>query len=241
MRAYIVLRSGLIAFGALLLAAASAIPSPASAQSGGVSCFRSPAKLPENAVAKFAANPAGLLAAHPQGGPTLISAVRVLAGSDVRTVDALIEVARNAAPELKADIAAGLANTAVNCFWARPDIAQLIQEKITAAGDAPLSTAFLSVLSAGGTPALGGAGGPGRDIRRIGGAAVGTGGEPSTSSDAVTAEELLKRGRRGVGAGSTGSSGAGSNNAVEAADSARTLNGNRRLFKPDAPVSPTMQ
>jgi hypothetical protein len=243
MRAYLVSRSCLCAFGAVLLGtAALAIAASASAQSGGVSCFRSPAKLPDSAVAKFTANPAGLLPAHPQGGPTLISAARALAGSDVRTVDALIEIARNASPELKADIAAGLANTAASCVWTRPDIAQLIQEKITAAGDAPLSTAFLSVLRTGGTPALGGgAAGPGRDTRRIGGAPVGSDGiEPGTSPQADP-EERLKLGRRGIGIGSTDSSGAESNNAVEADDSARKLDGNRRLFKPDAPVSPTMQ
>jgi hypothetical protein len=253
MRAYLVSRSCLCAFGAVLLGtAALAVSAPASAQSGGVSCFLPPAKLPDSAVAKFMANPAGLLAAHPQGGPTLISAARALAGSDVRSVDALIEVAKNAAPELKADIAAGLANTAVSCVWTRPDIAQLIQEKIAAADDAPFSTAFLSVLRVGGTPALGGAGGPTRDIRRIGGAAVGPGGvEPGTSPQAGTEEKL--KGRRGGGTSGTDN---GISSAASGTDSASRpqssssggsfnrssrFNGNIRLFKPDVPVSPTMQ
>jgi len=193
MRAYVISRSGVSAFVfALLVAVAFAAAAPALAQSGGVSCFRSPAKLPDSAVAKFMANPAGLLAEHPQGGPTLVGAARTLAGSDVRTVDALIELARNATPELKTDVATGLANTAASCAWTRPDIAGVIQEKIANAGDVPLATAFLSVLRAGGTAALGGgAGGPSRDLPRIGGGAVGSAAsEPSTPPEAGTVNRL---------------------------------------------------
>jgi len=253
MRAYLVSRGCKGALRAALLGAvALALPTPLLAQSGvqtvsppgGVSCFRSPAKLPDSAVVKFTADPAGLLAEHPGGGPTLMSAARRLAGSDVRTVDALIEVARKAAPELGTDIATGLANTAASCAWTRPDIAQLIQEKIAATGDAPLSTAFLSVLRAGGTPALGGAGGPSRDSTRIGGAAVGSGAVETSTSPQAGTEGGPTFGRRGVDVGITGStdpSGTDRSNAVEAVDSARRLNGNRRLFGPDGPVSPTTQ
>jgi hypothetical protein len=253
MRAYLVSRGTKGALRAAFFGVvALVLPTQLFAQSGGptvsppggVSCFLPPAKLPDSAVAKFTANPAGLLAENPGGGPALMSAARRLAGSDVRTVDALIEVARKAAPELRTDIATGLANTAASCAWTRPDIAQLIKEKIAAAGDAPLSTVFLSVLRAGGTPSLGGAAGPGRDIGPIGGSAVRAGGvEPSASPEVGTAEGP-KFGRRDIDIGSTGSadrSGTESSNAVEAVDSARTLNANRRLFKPDAPVSPTTQ
>jgi hypothetical protein len=199
MRAYVISRSGVSAFVfALLVAVAFAAAAPALAQTGGVSCFRSPAKLPDSAVAKFMANPAGLLAEHPQGGPTLIRAARTLAGSDVRTADALIELARNASPERKADIAAALAETAAICVWTRPDIAQLIKEKIAAAGDAPLSTAFHEVLRASGTQALGGSGGPARDILPVGRPAIGAAASEPTTAPQAGALDGPSLGRRGI-------------------------------------------
>jgi hypothetical protein len=218
MRLYPASRTGVRVLGAALLGAALALPALVLAQSGGVSCFLPPAKLPDKVVAQFSADPASLLAAHPTGGPTLMAAARRLAGSDVRTVDALIEIAKNAAPEMKADIAAGLANTAASCVWTRPDIAQLIQEKIAAAGDAPLSTAFLHVLRAGGTPTFGGTGGPRRDFPRVGGVGgAPAASEPSTQPGAITVDRLplARRGVDiGVAAGATGVTSGGDNSAT---------------------------
>ena len=251
MRAYSFSRTRLRAFRAVLLGAAAwAIPTQAWPQSGGVACFLAPAKLPDSVVAKFTANPAILLAEYPGGGPALMSAARRLAGSDVRTVDALIEVARSAPPELKVDIATGLANTAASCVWTRPDIARVIQEKIANAGDAPLATAFLSVLRAGGTAALGGgAGGPAGAAREIGttrgGAPIGGGGvEPSATSQGEVVQQLGSA-RRAVDsngtAGGTDNAGGADGVTPGSINNVARSSGNNRLFKPDVSVSPTMQ
>jgi hypothetical protein len=66
-----------------------------------------PAKLADQVARQFLANPAGLLAAQPNGGNTFQNFVRSLAGSDLRTVGPLIELVRNAAPAVKANAAHG--------------------------------------------------------------------------------------------------------------------------------------
>jgi hypothetical protein len=154
--------------------------------------------MSDSTVAKVAGNLTSLLSQHPQGGVGLMTTVRTLAGSDVRTVDALIGVAKNATIEQKADIAAGLANTATTCAWTHPNIAATIQQKVVSSGDAPLSTAFLGVMRAIGTAALGGGGGPGREVQRVGGAR-GSGGTDSEVTGAI--------GRRGRTGSDTDSSG----------------------------------
>jgi hypothetical protein len=147
-------RLRLSAMGSLLLGAcALAVPLSATSResqlpASGVSCYLPPAKLFDQAVAQFLANPASLLAAHRNGGITFLNFVQQLTGSDVRTVGPLIEVARNAAPAIKTDIAAGLANTAASCSWTRPDIALLFHERIAASKEVQLITAFLEVSSA---------------------------------------------------------------------------------------------
>lgn len=147
-------RLRLRAIGCLLFGAcAFAVPLSAASQEsqlpvGGVSCYRPPAKLSEEAVAQFLANPTSLLTGHPSGGMIFLNFVRTLAGSDVRTVGPLIEIARNAAPAIKSDIATALANTAANCRWTRPDIALLIHESILSSDDDRLITVFLGVAGA---------------------------------------------------------------------------------------------
>ena len=182
MSAYLMSRMCLRSVRSVLLGACTLwVALPASSQetqsstSGGVSCFVSPAKLSDEAVAQFMANPPSLLAMHPSGGVSFANFVRTLAGSDFRTVDPLIELAKNGSPSIKADIAVGLANAAGSCNWTRPDIAQLIKEKIAASQDTQLITAFLGVAGAIEATAVrdaptlnsGGAGG-------IGGAALGS-------------------------------------------------------------------
>ena len=179
-----------------------------------------------------------------------MSAARRLAGSDVRTVDALIEVARSAPPELKVDIATGLANTAASCVWTRPDIARVIQEKIANAGDAPLATAFLSVLRAGGTAALGGgAGGPAGAARRSGRlaaelqlAVAGSNQVPRRRVRRSSSWALLVvRSTPNGTAGGTDNAGGADGVTPGSINNVARSSGNNRLFKPDVSVSPTMQ
>lgn len=234
MSVYLVSREGLRAVGTALLGAyILSISVPASAQgspslAGEVSCFLPPAKLSDQAITQFMANPAGLLAVHPNGGVTLTNLVRMLAGSDFRTVDPLIELARNGPPGVKADIAAGLANTAASCVWTRPDITRLIQERIAASEDAPLVTAFLGVAGAIETTVLGGAtgGAAGGGHSSIRGTTIGPGGGfESTATPQGGGLEGL------VGGRFSGNSSSDTNNSDSTS----------RLFKSEGPVSQMVQ
>jgi hypothetical protein len=233
---------------ALLGVAAVVLSGAASAQS--VSCFLAPAKLHDSIVEKFTTTPALLLADYPRGGPGLISAAQRLAGSDVRTVDALIEIARSAAPEIKADIASGLANTAASCVWTRPDIAHQIQQKIDASSDPAFVTTFRSVLRGGGAPVLGGTGGPSaptmiesqRNTTRVGPPVGAPAGGEASPAASITVDRLGIT-RRGLGAAGVVLDSTDSGQSTTAAGSKEGPNSlsSGRLFRPDASVSPTMQ
>lgn len=184
MSTYLISRGALgLSIAALFAAGALAIATPVSAQSASPSltenpsCFLAPAKLSDHAISLFKSNPASLLADYPQGGNPLMAAVRTLAGSDVSTVDLLIELAKSAPFEAKAAIAAGLANAASSCVRTRPDIAGFIQEKIAGSEDAELITAFISASGAIDVAAFGvGTGAAGGGAAAIGGSQTGPGG-----------------------------------------------------------------
>ena len=274
MSAYLMPRMCLRSVGTVLLGACflwvslpAAWQEAQSLTSGGVSCFVSPAKLSDEAVAQFMANPPSLLAMHPSGGVSFANLVRTLAGSDFRTVDPLIELAKNGSPSIKADIAVGLANAAGSCNWTRPDIAQLIKEKIAASQDAQLITAFLGVagaiqttavrdaptLSSGGAGRIGGAAlGSGSGIEpnatRQGGGLAGFTGGDRTSFTANNSN--IERDRIGANSPSSPSSNSSitsgfdskvGSNASFRANSAVNSSGISRLFTPDSPVSQTVQ
>jgi hypothetical protein len=251
MRAYPVSRSGLSALGAVFLVASLTAGAPASAQSSGVSCFLSPAKLADSVVADFSANPAALLAQYPQGGHSLMSAARTLVGSDVRTAEALIDLAKKGSPEAKSDIAVGLANAAASCVWTRPDISKQIQEKVAASEDAAFITSFQAVIKVGGTGTLGGGGFGGTPFRgtpRFGtapSAPRGGGGDQATTTPAVPGGTEVFNFRRGVGAAAAGGpETGGANDVTGSTTSVNNLgrpNNPNQLFRPDGPVSPTMQ
>jgi hypothetical protein len=126
MGAYLISGVRLRVMGSLILGACVlALPLPATSLEAqlpgrGASCFMPPAKLADQAARQFLANSDGLLAAQPNGGITFQNFVRSLEGSDLRTVGPLNELARNAAPAVKAEIATELANTVVGCDWSRP-------------------------------------------------------------------------------------------------------------------------
>jgi hypothetical protein len=157
-----------------------------------------------------------------------------------------------------------LANTAGSCSWTRPDIAQLIKEKIAASQDAQLITAFLGVAGAIQTTAVrdaptlssGGLGG-------IGGAALGSGSaiEPNatgkggglagvTSGDRrsfAADKSNIERDRIGPSTSSSNSSGTSGfdskfgSNASFRGNGVVNSSGVSRLFTPDSPVSQTLQ
>jgi hypothetical protein len=210
------------------------------------------------------ANPDSLLALHPQGGVTLTNFVRTLAGSDVRAVDPLLELARNAAPAIKTLIATGLANTAASCARTRPDIMQLINERVAASQDDQLITAYLGVVgateravvhsapagSAGGGGIAGAAAGPGSaiglnavpqrggllgfSVRSLAGASN-TGSTGKTSSGGTS---------NVPGASTTslgGTSGLDGANDLVRSNFTVTVPSTSSLFAPDGPVSQTVQ
>ena len=270
MSAYLALRTGLWALvGAVFGASVSSNSLPASAQgsmplAGGVSCFLLPAKLSDQAITQFMANPESLLALHPQGGVTLTNFVRTLAGSDVRTVDPLLELARNATPAIKTLIATGLANTAASCARTRPDIAQLINERVAASQDAELITVFLGVAGATERAVVHSA-----PAGAVGG---GIGGTPAGSGSAIKPRAVPQGGgllgfsvRSNVNTSNTGSTGKTSSggtsdsrgatstlslsgtggfdgvNDLVRSDSTVNVKSTRRLFAPESPVSQTVQ
>ena len=152
-------------------------------------CFIPPAKLSDERIKTFMADPAALLTKHPVGGVGLSNEVRGLAGSDLSTVDALLRIASTAGLSQRAAIGAGLSRAARICVNNRPDIAEAIQQKVALSNNQQLITAFLSgsgdvrtaALTAGapGGGAVGGGatgGGPAAGAAGIGGGTTGTGG-----------------------------------------------------------------
>jgi hypothetical protein len=243
-------KAGLVGAFALWLA------SPALAQSGApsagsTSCFIAPAKLSDEAVAQFMANPSSVISAQRKLGTTLASTVRTLVGSDTRTIDPLIALAKDASPEIKADIAAGLANAAATCVWTRPEIARLIHEKIAASGDGPLFTAFLAVSSAIQTAATGTPGGGAGGVR--GGSAGSGGGGNNARPQPQRGDGSLGSVSGSRGGGNTNTAGDTSN--ATGSDRVSEANGTEKvkatintrksnsgqLFTPEGPVSQTVQ
>jgi hypothetical protein len=137
--------------------------------------------LPDAAITEFRSNPAQLLSAFPDGGSRMILQVRRLAGSDSGVVDLIIEQAKMANPSQVSAIGAGLAQVVRACVPTRPDIAELIQQKITLAGLQSLTTAFQAGLGDVETAGIGGGGGGGA----AGGGVAGSGGVFGTSGPAA--------------------------------------------------------
>ncbi len=174
-----------------VVAGAAVAPLPAFAQSAGqppaagapgepvvVSCFVPPAKLPDQDVQAFLANPRELLRSYANGGLALSSRVRALAGSSSLTLPRLLslmsapaadEPQLTASPDQIAAIGAGLGRAARSCVGVDAEYAARIQQEIALLNNQALTTAFLSGNSDVATAALGGGAGAG------GGAAAGAG------------------------------------------------------------------
>lgn len=117
-------------------------------------CFVPPAKLQDEKIKNFLADPKALMTRHPEGGIALATEVRSLAGSSSDTVSVLVELARTAGPAQQAGIGAGLARAALTCSRTDPDYAAMIQEAVAASALGPMITAFASVSDEVQTAAL---------------------------------------------------------------------------------------
>jgi hypothetical protein len=152
---------------ALLLAGSIAVGAQSMGEAPHAPSF---AKLPDSAIAKFKANPQGLLTTYASAGLPLSTQVRSLVLTDPSLVETLIAVAKGANDAQEAAIGAGLAEAARVLAATDPTLAAKIQAAVAQSGLASLITAFVASSNATQTTAVGGEGGGG------GGSGGGTGG-----------------------------------------------------------------
>jgi hypothetical protein len=147
------------------------------AQAAPVACFLAPAKLSDSEIAAFLANPNTLLSDFPAAGLQMSSKVRGLTGSSSDTLDPMIALVRQANAPQKSAIGAGLARAAKSCQITTPDYALLIQQKVAAANDSDLTTAFAAGMNDVQTASLGAA-----STGSGAASGIGSGGTPGVSS-----------------------------------------------------------
>jgi hypothetical protein len=102
------------------------------------------ARLSPETVEAWLDEPAALLRSHPSAGPAMVRHVALLAGSDARSVDALIALAGDPAASRgqATAIVVGLARTAAAARKAAPDYAAFILLRVAASGNAQLVADF---------------------------------------------------------------------------------------------------
>ena len=125
------------------------------AQAGPVACFLAPAKMADSDVASFLANPNTLLSDFPTAGLPMSSKVRGITGSSTAALDPMIALVKEANAPQKSAIGSGLARAVKSCQVTTPDFALLIQQRVAAANDADLTTAFLAGMDDVQTASLG--------------------------------------------------------------------------------------
>lgn len=178
---------------------------------------RSPGR---QAVDRFLRNPAGLLQRHPLAGQGLVNEVRLLAVTDVATVEELIALTRPSSPAVQQAIGRGLAAAALALVETNPETAAKIQELVAESGLTEVQAAFLGRQDdvetfALGAPAAASGGGAAGDVGggESGGGIGGSAGTGSTGSNlqSVTASGSgFEGGGTGFLAGLSGNGG-GSN------------------------------
>jgi hypothetical protein len=155
-----------------VLALIMASPMIVSAQTaGGAAHVPSFTKLPDSAIAKFKADPQGLLTTYASAGLPLSTQVRGLVLTDPSLVATLIDVAKSANDAQKSAIGAGLAEAARILAATNPQLAAQIQLAVAQSGLGSMITAFIAGSNATETAAIGGGGGGGGE-----GGGGGTGG-----------------------------------------------------------------
>ena len=144
------------------------------APSGG--CYEGPARLGQARVDSFLNNPSALMEDFLDGGSAMSREVRALAGSDSRTIEAIVklgEVSGNL--DQIAAIGAGLARAAEVCVRVRPDITEYIQVTVGSADNLTLTATFLALTSDIQTAGISTAAVNGSPARVGGGIAAGAG------------------------------------------------------------------
>ncbi|MBP1848735.1 hypothetical protein [Rhizobium halophytocola] len=180
---------------------------------GAAACFQTPARLSDENIESFLANPADLLSQNPAGGLALSTRVRALAGSSSQSLDAIIAQVGGANSAQKSAIGSGLARAARACAPTQPEYAALIQQKIAELNAPEVTAAFLSASNEVQTAALGGGdgggaiGGGGGGGGAIGGA--GAGGTGGGGSGGVGGSSSIGQSGGGFSTGGGGSYSAG--------------------------------
>lgn len=183
-------RAFLLAAGTCVLAIASG---PAAAQGAASACLLPPA-FSATAPVAFAQDPSALLSRHPLGGVAMTREVRAIVGSDITTLGAMMELARDASPAQRGAIGAGLAQAAQACLAADAlEAAEQIQLAIALSGLEEVIVAFNAVTGGTLTAAIGPGAGPGagpgvggpatRGVAGIGGGSGGTPGSQGRGSN----------------------------------------------------------
>lgn len=114
-------------------------------------------RLSEDAVNQWLQQPDSIFSTYPAGGLPLSNFVRHLAGSDNRTVEELVDVAKDtkASSAQVAAIGAGLARAAQGGQRSAPLYAVYIQQRVALSSNSGLIDAFLAALSDQSVAALG--------------------------------------------------------------------------------------
>lgn len=149
-------------------------------------CYSGDRALPPEQVSSFLANPNSLLSSNPTGGAALIARIRDLVASDAGTLEAVVNMLRDANADQKAAIGSGLGQAATVCLRTDREFASRIQQAVARSGSPEAILAYTSTTGGISTAAVGGgAGSPG-----------GVGGPVNTGSSAGLGG--------GTGGGSTG-------------------------------------
>lgn len=153
------------------------------AQALPAACFFAPAKMADSDISSFLANPNGLLSEFPSAGLPMSSKVRGLTGSSTAVLDPMIALVKQANAPQKSAIGAGLARAAKSCQITTPDYALQIQQKVAAANDQDLITAFTAGMNDVQTASLGSSG------AGAGASGISGGGTPGLSSGGTTSAD----------------------------------------------------
>jgi hypothetical protein len=168
-------------------ASPSTTPDSGTGATASVVCFSEPAKLSDQDVQAFLANPQTLLQSFSGGGLAMSSRVRALAGSSGTTLSPIILLA--SVPQANADrtapsndqvsaLGSGLGRAARSCVSVNPEYAVRIQQEVIASENEALIVAFRAANAELPTAALGATASTAAGAAAaaaIGGAGAGTG------------------------------------------------------------------
>lgn len=106
------------------------------------------ARLSPEVIDAWLQEPSSLLDSHPSAGPAMVRYVALLAGSDARSIEALISLAGHpsASRRQARAIAGGLAETAIAAQQTSPDYAAFILLRVAASGNEQLISDFGQLL-----------------------------------------------------------------------------------------------